>query len=545
MKQLLVTYALPYANGPLHLGHLMGLIQTDIWVRHQRLSYNICHFVCGDDAHGTPIMIKAAQEGLSPEAYAAHVHQEHRDSIHEFHIAVDEYYTTHSPENAAFARLIYQRLQERGDIESRLIKQAFDPEAKMFLPDRYVKGSCPRCHAEDQYGDHCEQCGATYSPAELHHPRSTLTGAIPELKTTEHYFFRLDHYTDMLRTYIQGEHLQPEVAHKLQEWFVQGLQPWDITRDAPYFGFTIPGHDDKYFYVWLDAPIGYMASFQHFCDRESVDFNAFWQPDSPHELIHFIGKDIIYFHALFWPAMLYGSEFRTPSAIYTHGFITINGQKMSKSRGTFITAKQFHDIFPADYFRYYLGSKMNGHLDDVDFNFEEFMTRINADLVGKVVNIASRCAKFINQHFNHQLSSKVIDPQLLAQLREAKTEIIAAYENRQSAKAVRQIMFFADLVNQFIDQQKPWLLMKELDQADTVQAICTLGLEAFRLLINYLKPILPALAQQVENFLQIEPLTWDTIDKGIFGRSIAVFQPLVQRIQAADLDALRVAIGPS
>lgn len=543
MKHALVTYALPYANGPIHLGHLMGLTLTDIWVRHQRQQGKTCYFVSGDDAHGTPIMIKAEQEGLDPETYAEQIYQEHCASIAAFNINLDNYHTTHSPENEHFSSMIYQRLQQRGDIKARIIEQAYDPKAGMFLPDRYVKGDCPKCGETDQYGDNCEACGATYSPVDLKNARSSLTGATPELKTTEHYFFELQHYTEMLQAYITEEHLQPEVAHKLCEWFQTGLQAWDITRDAPYFGFTIPGHDDKYFYVWLDAPIGYMASFKQLCEQLDLDFDAYWNADSQHELYHFIGKDIIYFHALFWPAMLHGANLRTPTEIFTHGFITINGKKMSKSRGTFITGKQFSDRLPTEYFRYYLASKSNGHLEDVDFNFAEFMTRVNSDLVGKVVNIASRSAKFINKNFNNQLSHDIIAPELLQQLQSEKSSIMADYTDRNFAKAVRTIMTLADQVNQFIDHEKPWQLIKDPGNEARVQAVCTMGIECFRQLILYLKPIMPELEEAVVKFLQIEPLTWNDTENTIFGKTIAVFTPLLNRIQQTDIDALAASIG--
>ncbi len=543
MKHYLVTYALPYANGPLHLGHLMGLTQTDIWVRFQRQQGKTCYFICGDDAHGTPVMIKAAQEGLAPETYAQQIYEEHCASIQLFDISLDNYYTTHSPENEYFSRLIYQRLQQRGDIEARTIEQAFDPQAEMFLPDRYIKGTCPKCNTADQYGDHCEACGASYSPNELLNPRSTLTGSIPELRLTEHYFFRLDHYTDILKRYIHENHLQPEVARKLNEWFDTNLQAWDITRDAPYFGFTIPGHTDKYFYVWLDAPVGYMASFKQFCERQQLDFDAYWKINSEHELYHFIGKDIIYFHGLFWPAMLHGANLRTPSAIYTHGFMTIHGKKMSKSRGTFITGQQFAHALPTEYFRYYLASKSNGHLDDIDFNFEECMARINADLVGKLVNIASRCSKFINTYFENTLSDFNITPELHQYIRKAKSEIMADYQDRNYAKVIRTIMGLADRVNHFIDQAKPWQLIKQADQQEQTHAICSLGIECFRILMVYLKPIVPQLTKKVETLLRIEPLDWESPDYPIFGHEIATFEPLLKRIHPDDIDVISGLLG--
>jgi len=517
----------------------MGLTQADIWVRHQRQLGKTCYFISGDDAHGTPVMIKAEQEGLQPEEYVEQILCQHRATVKKFNILLDNYYTTHSPENLALAQQIYLRLQAAGDIESHTIEQAYDPQVEMFLPDRYVTGDCPKCNAAHQYGDNCEHCGATYSPTDLKNPRSTLTGATPELKTTEHYFFQLKHYQKMLCEYINSGHVQAEVAHKLQEWLNNDLIAWDITRDKPYFGINIPGHDDKYFYVWLDAPVGYMASFKQFCARAEIDFDSFWQIDSPHQLYHFIGKDIIYFHALFWPAMLHGADFRTPSGIFTHGFMTINGTKMSKSKGTFITGDQFAAVIPIDCFRYYIASKSNGHLDDIDFNFNEFMTKINADLVGKIVNIASRLAKFINKHFADELSCEILSPELLETIECAKAEIVFAYDERNYAKAIRVIMGLADSVNQFIDQNKPWQLIKQDSQIKEVHNICSLGLECFRRLILYLKPILPELASAVEEFLNIEPLQWKDSNRSIFGGTIQTFKPLLNRIQESDIDKLR------
>ena len=535
----LVTYALPYANGPLHLGHLVGLIQTDIWVRTQRLLGNTCYFVCGDDAHGTPIMIKAASEGLTPEAFAEQIFQGRAADLAAFNVDCDNYYTTHSPENEAFASLIYTRLQERGDIEKRTIMQAFDPVEKMFLPDRYVRGDCPRCGASDQYGDNCESCGATYTPTELKNPKSTLSGATPEQKETEHYFFELANHEAMLHEWTRSGHLQQEVTNKLDEWFEHGLHAWDITRDAPYFGFNIPGHTDKYFYVWLDAPIGYMASFKHFCDQTGIaNFDEFWGKDSEHELYHFIGKDIIYFHALFWPAMLKGADFRTPTAVYAHGYMTVNGKKMSKSRGTFITAKQYAEHCQGEYFRYYLAARLNGHLDDLDFSFADFTARVNADLVGKVVNIASRSAKFINKSFDNQISRDNANPALTQDLLAAGEVIIEHLIGRDYARAVREIMALADKVNQYIDHEKPWVLAKETGKEAEVQAVCSVALECFRILVLYLKPILPIFAENVEQFLKIEPLTWASREDNLFGRSIDTFKPLLQRIDPAQLEAL-------
>ncbi len=538
--KLLVTYALPYANGSIHLGHLVGFIQTDIWARFQKLRGRECHFVCGDDAHGTPVMIKADKEGISPEQFSEKMYQEHKTDLSNFHIDFDNFHTTHSDENHELATLIYQRLAKRGDIERRTIEHAFDPEKKMFLPDRYVKGECPRCGAIDQYGDNCEVCGATYSPMELLNPKSILSGATPELRKTDHFFFKLQDYTDMLKNWTHAGHLQKEVANKLNEWFEQGLRSWDITRDAPYFGFKIPGTEDKYFYVWLDAPVGYMASFKNYCDNNPlIEFEDYWGKDSPNELYHFIGKDIIYFHSLFWPAILHGSSFRTPTGIYAHGFLTINGEKMSKSRGTFISGKTFLEHLPAEYLRYYFAAKLNSHLDDIDFNFEDFKLRVNADLIGKVINIASRCARFINKHFDNQCAKNCLD-ELLHKLALDTNTIVADYfENREYARAVRVIMDLADKVNKFIDKEKPWVLIKQEEQADRVQAICTMGLELFRIIMLYLKPILPQLAEKVEDFLQIPPLSWQRLNNSLFGETIGTFKPLLQRIEQQQIEQLQ------
>ncbi|GAB4393569.1 MAG: methionine--tRNA ligase [Gammaproteobacteria bacterium] len=537
-RNILVTSALLYANGPLHLGHLVEAIQTDIWVRFQRLRGHNCYYVGGDDAHGTPIMLKAEQLGISPEQLITDMHQQRLREFAGFHISFDNYYTTHSPENQALAELIFQRLQHKGDIHTRTISQLYDPQKQMFLPDRYVKGQCPRCKAEDQYGDSCENCGATYEPTDLINPRSVVSGATPELKQTEHLFFQLPHYQSMLAEWIKSGHLQEEISNKLQEWFNNGLREWDISRDAPYFGFAIPGHPDKYFYVWLDAPIGYMASFKQFCDKQQLDFDAFWQPASNTELYHFIGKDIVYFHALFWPAMLAGADFRTPTAIFVHGFLTVNGQKMSKSRGTFITAETYLKHLNPEYLRYYFAAKLNNRIEDIDLNFEDFMQRVNADLVGKIVNIASRCAGFINKRFDNMLSGEIIEPDLFDSFHRAASTLAEYYEQREFHRAVREIMHLADLANQYIDQQKPWVKIKDPEQNQQVQAICSLGLNLFRILIIYLKPILPTLAQAAENFLNCEPLLWEDVVRPLRSHMINQFIPLATRIEQQQIDNL-------
>lgn len=532
MRKILVTGALPYANGPIHLGHLVEYIQADIWVRFQRLRGHQCTFVCGDDAHGTPIMLTAERRGVTPEALIAEIYQQHRQDFQDFYISFDNYYTTHSPENKLLAELIYQRLNERGDITSKKISQAYDPVKEMFLPDRYVRGECPRCMASDQHGDSCEVCGATYSPTELKNPRSVISGAVPIEKESEHYFFQLPNYAEALKEWLSGRHLQTQVSNKLLEWFKVGLQAWDISRDAPYFGFEIPDHPGKYFYVWLDAPIGYMASFKNLCQqRPELNFDDYWAADSKAELYHFVGKDIIYFHGLFWPAMLKGAGFRTPTAIYTHGFLTIDGQKMSKSRGTFIKARSYLEHLNPEYLRYYFAAKLTPRIDDIDLNLADFQQRVNADLVGKVVNIASRCAGFIHQYSKGELAGEIAEPEFYAAGVSISNTITQAYEERDYAKAMREVMQFADRINGYIDAEKPWVLAKQADAAAKVQAICSLGINLFRLLVIYLKPVLPALAEKTEAFLNCQPLTWADIDQPLLQHKIKPFQALLARVE--------------
>lgn len=538
---LVVTNALPYANGPLHLGHLLEHIQTNIWVRTHKMQGRDCLSVCGEDAHGTPIMLKAQQMGISPEALTDAMRTSHEADFATFFIEYDAYHTTHSPENQALACLIYERLQARGDIVKHTISQAYDPVKNMFLPDRFVKGDCPRCGASDQYGDNCEACGATYVPTDLRNPVSALSGATPIEKESEHYFFDLPRYEARLKTWIREGTLQPEVANKLDEWFEAGLKRWDISRDAPYFGFLIPGTEDKYFYVWMDAPIGYMASTRHYCDKHGVSFDALWGKDSTAELYHFVGKDIVYFHALFWPAMLDGSGHRLPTGIFTHGFLTVNGQKMSKSRGTFIEARVFAEHIHPEALRYYLAAKMNGRVDDLDLNLDDLRQRINADLVGKVVNIASRCAGFMHKYFDNQLADTLHDPALQARILDVKDDIIQAYIARDYARAIRQIMACAETVNQYIDQHKPWTLAKEPANLAQVQLICTMGLNAFRMLMIYLKPILPRMAQASETFLNEAPWDWNSLAKPLLSHTIQPFIPLMTRVEAAQTDALLAA----
>ena len=537
-RKILVTAALPYANGSLHLGYMVEAIQADIWVRFQRLIGNTCHFVCGDDAHGTPIMLRAEKLGLSPEELIGRIKEEHEQDLKDFNIALDNFHTTHSEENKRFASEIYQRLVKKNDISKRTIKQAFDPIKGLFLPDRYVKGECPKCGTKDQYGDNCEACGATYSPTELKNPVSAISGATPIEKESEHYFFCLDHYEAFLKAWTHENHLQPEIAKKLEEWFKSGLAQWDISRDAPYFGFEIPDAPGKYFYVWLDAPIGYMASFENFCQKKpEISFDEYWQKDSQTELCHFIGKDIVYFHALFWPAILKSSDFRTPTQIFAHGFLTVNGQKMSKSRGTFILARTYLDRFNPEYLRYYFATKLNASIEDIDFQYEDFTQRVNADLVGKLVNIASRTANFIQQSFQGLLSESCSEPDLYQTFVAAGQSIEAYYEGRDYSRVVREIMKLADSANRYIDDKKPWILVKNPETNKEAQAVCSVGLNLFRVLMIYLKPILPDLAAKVEDLLNTT-LEWQARATPLLNHTVKPFTPLLQRIELKEVIAM-------
>ncbi|RUQ32119.1 MAG: methionine--tRNA ligase [Candidatus Competibacteraceae bacterium] len=538
VRRILVTSALPYANGPIHIGHLVEYIQTDIWVRFQKLRGHECYYLCADDAHGTPIMLRAEQDGLSPEQLIDQVWQQHRADFAHFLIEFDNYYSTHSPENRHYAELIYHRLNAANHISRRVITQAYDPEKQMFLPDRFIKGNCPRCNAEDQYGDSCESCGATYSPTDLKNPRSVISGATPVLKESLHLFFKLADFEAMLKEWIVSGPIQPQMANKLNEWFEAGLQEWDISRDAPYWGFEIPDAPGKYFYVWLDAPIGYMASFQNYCDRTGLQFDDFWNPDSQAEVYHFIGKDIAYFHILFWPAELTGAGFRKPTAVHCHGFLTVDGQKMSKSRGTFIKARTYLQHLRPEYLRYYFATKLNDGIDDLDLNFDDFLHRVNSDLVGKLVNIASRSAGFISRRFNGQLAEQLAEPALYTDFVAAGDSITQAYEGREFGRAMREIMALADRANQYIDEKKPWTLAKQPGAEAEVQAVCSMGLNLFRLLMLYLKPVLPGLAEQVEQFLQIPPLRWEDVSNPLLAHVIAEFKPLMQRVEMAQITAM-------
>lgn len=537
-RTMLVTSALPYANGHLHLGHLVEHIQTDIWVRTQKLLGHDCISVCGDDAHGTPIMLKAEQLHVSPEALTDTYKLSHETDFKSFNIAYDCYHTTHSPENQALTQAIFEKLTKNGDILKQEICQAFDLSKEMFLPDRYVKGTCPRCKAPDQYGDNCEACGATYHPTELIDPISALSGTTPVEKTSEHYFFDLPKYETFLKGWTRSGSLQTEMANKLSEWFDQGLKTWDISRDSPYFGFKIPGTTDKYFYVWLDAPIGYMASFKKYCEQTGVDFNLFWDAESQTELYHFVGKDILYFHALFWPAVLHAANYRLPTAIYTHGFLTVNGQKMSKSRGTFIEARSYLKHLDPQYLRYYFAAKLNGRIEDLDLNFEDFIHRINADLVGKVVNIASRSCGFIHKYFDGKLSASLHDEALYEKVLQAKSTIIDAYIRRDYAQAMRLIMDCAAWVNQYIDTHKPWGMAKDPNLLPEVHTICTTSLNLFKLLMTYLKPVLPTMAETTEQLLNTTPFDFQTMDAPLLSVNINPFSPMLQRVDPSQIQKL-------
>ncbi len=537
-RQIVVTSALPYANGPIHIGHMLEYVQTDIWVRFQKLRGHECIYVCADDAHGTPIMLRAQAEGISPEALIERMHKEHLQDFSDFGVEFDNYYSTHSPENREFAEYIYTQLREAGHIRTRVISQAYDPKADMFLPDRFIKGECPNCGAADQYGDNCENCGATYAPTDLKNPVSVVSGETPIERDSEQYFFKLEDFEDMLKHWTRDGHIQKEIANKMDEWLDEGLRDWDISRNAPYWGFEIPDAPGKYFYVWLDAPIGYMASFKNWCDRNEHNFDDYWKQDSSTELHHFIGKDIARFHTLFWPAMLHGSGFRKPTAVYCHGFLTVDGQKMSKSRGTFIMARTYLQQLNPEYLRYYFAAKLGPGVDDIDLNLEDFSARVNSDLVGKLVNIASRCAGFINKKFDGKLSPKLSDESLSEQYLAAAETIAESYENREFARAMRDIMALADKVNQYIDEKQPWVVVRDEARLAEVQDICSIGLNCFRQLIIFLKPVLPKLAQQAEEFLNVESLTWADLGNNLLDHKINRFNPLMTRIEAVFIERM-------
>lgn len=548
-RKILVTSALPYANGSIHLGHMVEHIQTDVWVRFQKLRGHECYYCCADDTHGTPVMLAAQKQGIAPEDMIAKVREEHLADFTGFNIGYDNYYSTHSPENKQFSQDIYRALKANGKIESRVIEQLFDPEKQMFLPDRFVKGECPKCHAQDQYGDNCEVCGTTYSPTELINPYSAVSGAKPELRESEHFFFKLGECADFLKAWTSGNnphdgkpHLQPEALNKMKEWLGEGeettLSDWDISRDAPYFGFEIPDAPGKYFYVWLDAPVGYMASFKNLCDRIGIDFDEYFKADSQTEMYHFIGKDILYFHALFWPAMLHFSGHRAPTGVYAHGFLTVDGQKMSKSRGTFITAKSYLEQgLNPEWMRYYIAAKLNSKIEDIDLNLQDFISRVNSDLVGKYVNIAARASGFIAKRFEGRLKD-VADSALLAKLTAQSEAIAECYESREYAKALRDIMALADIVNEYVDANKPWELAKQEGQDARLHEVCSELINAFTMLTAYLAPVLPKVAENAAKFLNLEAITWANTRETLGEHAINKYEHLMQRVEQKQVDDL-------
>ena len=539
-RKILITSALPYANGPIHLGHLVEYIQTDIWARFQKMRGHECHYVCADDAHGTPIMLRARQDGITPEQLIAEVSKDHQADFSDFLIGFDNYHSTHSDENKTLSQEMYRTLRDDGHISTRTISQAYDPEANMFLPDRFIKGTCPKCGAEDQYGDNCEVCGATYDTTDLKKPYSVVSGATPIKKDTEHFFFKLGDFESMLKEWTTAGHVQSEISNKLNEWFESGLKDWDITRDAPYWGFEIPDAKNKFFYVWLDAPIGYMASFKNLCDKSpadnKLDFNEFWGADSKAELYHFIGKDIAYFHTLFWPAVLQGSGYRTPTKVFCHGFLTVDGAKMSKSRGTFIKARTYLDNLKPEYLRYYYAAKLSSGVDDIDLNLEDFQQRVNTDLVGKFVNIASRVASFIKKNNDGMLAESLPAPELHQHMIDAGDLIAQHFEDRKYSQATREIMALADKANEYIADEEPWAKNKQEGQEKNVHEICTQGINMFRILCIYLKPMLPQVIAQAEAFLNSGELNWCDLDKPLLNHRINKFKPLMQRVEKDAID---------
>lgn len=548
-RKILVTSALPYANGSIHLGHMVEHIQTDVWVRFQKLRGHECHYCCADDTHGTPVMLAAQKQGIAPEDMIAKVREEHLADFTGFFIGYDNYYSTHSPENKQFSQDIYRALKAGGKIESRVIEQLFDPEKQMFLPDRFVKGECPKCHAQDQYGDNCEVCGTTYSPTELINPYSAVSGVKPELRESEHFFFKLGECADFLKAWTSGNnphdgkpHLQAEALNKMKEWLGEGeettLSDWDISRDAPYFGFQIPDAPGKYFYVWLDAPVGYMASFKNLCGRIGIDFDEYFKAGSQTEMYHFIGKDILYFHALFWPAMLHFSGHRAPTGVYAHGFLTVDGQKMSKSRGTFITAKSYLEQgLNPEWMRYYIAAKLNSKIEDIDLNLQDFISRVNSDLVGKYVNIAARASGFIAKRFEGKLKD-VSDSALLAKLTAQSEAIAECYENREYAKALRDIMALADAVNEYVDANKPWELAKQEGQDERLHEVCSELINAFTILTAYLAPVLPQTAANAARFLNLDAITWANTRVTLGEHTINKYEHLMQRVEQKQVDDL-------
>ncbi len=537
-RRILITSALPYANGPIHLGHMLEYIQTDIWSRFQKLVGNECYYVCADDTHGTPIMLSAQKQKITPEALIAESHKDHLKDFDGFHIDFDNFHSTHSEENKFFTEKIYQALLDKGHIARRTIHQLYDPEKQMFLPDRFVKGECPKCGSADQYGDNCDKCSATYNPTDLKNPKSAVSGATPILKDSEHFFVKLQDFEVVLKSWLKMG-VSQQIENKLNEWLDVGLQEWDISRDAPYFGYSIPGHPDKFFYVWLDAPIGYLASFKNLCDRTpSLEFDDFWKKQSDAEVYHFIGKDIINFHCLFWPACLYATDYRMPTSVYAHGFLTVNGTKMSKSKGTFIKASTYLEHLDPEYLRYYFAAKLSNKIDDFDLNLQDFIQRVNTDLVNKYVNIASRCAKLIKKSGN-QLHAEIDKPALLKEFQQAADKIAINYENREYAKASKLIMALADKANAYIDEQAPWKLAKDESTADQALKVCSMGIHLFHILSIYLKPVLPQLAKQVEKFLKVDTLTWQDIKQPLLSHQLNDFKALMKRVDPSQVEKMQ------
>jgi len=539
MRKILVTSALPYANGSIHLGHLVEYLQTDMWVRNQKMLGNECIYVCADDAHGTPIMLKARELNISPETLIKESKSEHTNDFSDFHIEFDNYHTTHSEENRELSELIFKRLSEKDNIEKKSIEQFFDVEQEMFLPDRYLKGTCPKCKSENQYGDSCESCGATYLSTDLINPISVISDSKPIRKKSDHLFFKLGDYENFLKGWLDGNRVQKEIKNKMDEWLSDGLENWDISRDKPYFGFNIPNEKDKFFYVWLDAPVGYIASFKNFCERNSRDYKEFWDKDSETELYHFIGKDIAYFHVLFWPSMLEGANFRTPTAVFCHGFLTVDGEKMSKSRGTFFNARTYLNHLNPEYLRYYFASRLTNNIEDIDLSLDDFVARVNSDLIGKIINIGSRCARFINKDFDDFLSPKIKNQDLLDVILNSKKIIVQNYEERNFSKNIRIISSLADDINKYLDDEKPWVKIKDEVNREYVHQVCSDGMNMFRVLIGFLKPVTPKIAEKVENILDCEKINWKNIDNILISRKINKYEPIIGRIDKESVEAMK------
>ena len=539
MRKILVTSALPYANGSIHLGHLVEYLQTDMWVRNQKMLGNECIYVCADDAHGTPIMLKARELNISPETLIKESKSEHTNDFSDFHIEFDNYHTTHSEENRELSELIFKRLSEKDNIEKKSIEQFFDVEQEMFLPDRYLKGTCPKCKSENQYGDSCESCGATYLSTDLINPISVISDSKPIRKKSDHLFFKLGDYENFLKGWLDGNRVQKEIKNKMDEWLSDGLENWDISRDKPYFGFNIPNEKDKFFYVWLDAPVGYIASFKNFCERNSRDYKEFWDKDSETELYHFIGKDIAYFHVLFWPSMLEGANFRTPTAVFCHGFLTVDGEKMSKSRGTFFNARTYLNHLNPEYLRYYFASRLTNNIEDIDLSLDDFVARVNSDLIGKIINIGSRCARFINKDFDDFLSPKIKNQDLLDVILNSKKIIVQNYEERNFSKNIRIISSLADDINKYLDDEKPWVKIKDEVNREYVHQVCSDGMNMFRVLIGFLKPVTPKIAEKVENILDCEKINWKNIDNILIARKINKYEPIIGRIDKESVEAMK------